>query len=182
MGNPASGKALQTILGLLGTLEENDLKKLSFALSQKLGGKPLSAETATTDVTSKDNKNLDAFYRAIVHRLPDECVWPVSVNILRKSSKSTYTFVSAAFGRVDTVADELIKASKLNVSKQVLRLKIYNLYADVVCSWLSEHDIAVSLKQVLSQSNRFIALLDDSFPGYVGSGNIDLILSANQIQ
>lgn len=171
----------EDVVAALNNMSDAQLSKLSFLISQRISTKS-TVLSGGVSIAPQSDADLNLFYKAVVQGLPDAAAWPPSVNFLKLRSKSTYKSVRKAYDQVSAVTEVLLNDNKNNkVSKKVLKVKLFRLFSSIAIQNLNAANVPISLRQVLSQSSRFIGLLDHSFPGYVKTGNLHLIIEAIEL-
>lgn len=166
------------------SLTDSELLKLSFLISQRLG-KSKSSMPNVEKIKDKGNADLQLFYKVMLEAIPDCAAWPESVHLLKVRTKATYRSVCKAYDQVNSVVDVLLESNKATLSgtsTKVMRVRLFGLFAEVAIQHLKANNIPISFRQVLSQSGRFLGLLDFFFPGYTKSGNLHLILKAKELR
>lgn len=149
---------LDDIRSLIVVLPKKDLpevKKLLDSLLQK-----------TSDAQEKTNDgNLELFYKILQESLKQNTP-PLSV--LKRNSPKLFTVLKNTNTFIDEyVCNDVAKGKVILRSKSIV---FYRLYVELMRRWFIELDIPLSLSAILHNHQKFPALVDRQFPGYVAAG------------
>lgn len=93
-----------------------------------------------------------------------------------KKSKIGYKQLGAVVSTIENFV--VILSKKIKVTR-LKRKQLYNLYVDVIVEYLIKYNIPVSVNSVLNCHEKFTALLDKKYPGYLENGLLYLLFSDN---
>lgn len=114
------------------------------------------------------------FYQRLRQYLQMECkINTAPLAVLKTTSAKQYKAVLS-------MADFLYAtAADWNTDKRMQRnfvVGVYHLYCELTVQYLKKCSVPVSLKSVLQHADKFVGLVDESFPGYVASGTIRIVI------
>jgi len=156
-----SEKALVNILGLLDVLEEQDVKKLSFILSQKM----LDFSTSKKDFPDMGTRkkkvpvlgNSILLYSAILSEFKDAPSLPESVYLLD-------VLVIKLINKSSLALDKALESFHKKPLPKTQRLKFYRLFCELAIAKLDSANSLPTLKKILGYNHSFLSLLDWAFP------------------
>lgn len=96
-----------------------------------------------------------------------------------KKSKIGYKQLGVCVNTLEnfvTIIDKNIKVTRLR------RKQLYNLYVNVIIEYLIKYNIPISINSILNCHEKFIALLDKKYPGYIETGLLYLLFSDSIVE
>lgn len=115
-----------------------------------------------------------AFYNQLRDYLQTHCkISTTPLSILKTTTPKTFNDVVAAANFLYAVADEW------NTDRTMQRnfvVGVYYLYIKLAVSYLRECKVPVAVKTVLQHTDKFVGLVDNSWPGYIESGIVKVII------
>ncbi len=135
-----------------------------------------SAREANLKELSKDGPSIwaELFYSRVRKYLETECkISTAPLAVLKTTSPKNYQAVKAAALELYSVA------SDWNTDKTMQRnfvVGVYHLYIKLTVQYLRNCRVPISLKTALQHRDKFVGLVDESFPDYVRSGMIRIVI------
>jgi len=162
---------VNTVLDALFLLNTQELKTVHTAVAQLL-------EVAVPfNKKNNNNVNIDLFYSVTTGHLQRR--FGVQVQPSYRAQASTmWPLVKTAYASVEQVMSTLA-ATTSPADLNTARIRIWWWYSELVIDYLLEIKVPVSTKSFFNMSSKFAGLLDRAFPGYVESGLLSTILTAN---
>jgi hypothetical protein len=156
--------AIKEIIAQLPTLSKEELQTVKSLAEHLIGNGTTLSEEDTID------SELYLFYTQISHRMEEKGIstlpWPVLIRrpIFREFKKK--------FGTTKTYTLRYLG----NLSR-LQRQRLYNIYASIIVDWI-DHQPKIPLRTttVIRAVDYVPSLMNKSFPGYVESGLLHLIL------
>lgn len=155
------------VLSILPVLSNADLVEIRTAV-QALIGIPDTAQNLR--YSSRAEMMCSALRFVFRRKVNGYNVPPFTV--LQKKKTVCAAIVKSA-EMVDFYLNEWFKSETIQTTQ---RIAMYRLFAGLTIDWLMRADIPPSVQSVCQNADKFAALIDVAFPGYVRSGNAKLIL------
>lgn len=163
-------KELSEIL-MTEEFSEKELKQIQAIADIRLGN--FSAEQAALSNTVSDTYVL-MFYDRLKFLLARECdIHILPLHVIRKRQQKIYKEIEKAATFLYAISE------RWNPDKSRTRnfaIGVFHLYCKLVIRYLREVNVPISLKTSLQHTDKFIGLVDMSFPGYVESGMIKMVI------
>lgn len=116
----------------------------------------------------------ELFYKRLRNYLHTQCkISTTPLAVLKTTSVKQYKAVLSMSDFLYSVATDW------NTDKKMQRnfvVGVYHLYCELTVQYLQKCGVPVSLKSVLQHADKFVGLVDASFPGYVAAGTIRIVI------
>jgi hypothetical protein len=152
---------------------DKELDKLNAIIGIRRG------KAAVSEAVGKLGKNppdayVDLFYSRLANVLTQEISLRVSPpNVLRNTSPKIYRMMTAASAQLYSISQDW---NPSGVRGRNFTIGVYHLYCRLVVEYLRKNNIPVALKTCLQHTDKFLGMVDDSFPGYIKAGTIRLVI------
>lgn len=133
-----------------------------------------SREAALKEVGNVGEEYVTLFYSQLRNYLESDCgIATPPLSILRKSKPGVYRAIVLATNFLYGVSEDW---NKDRIVQRNFVVGVYYLYAKLVVQYLREVRVPVSVKTILQHTDKFIGLVDNSYPGYVTGGLIKMVI------
>ena len=133
-----------------------------------------SREAALKEVGNVGEEYVTLFYSQLRNYLESECaIATPPLSILRKSKPGVYRAAVLATNFLYGVSEDW---NKDRIVQRNFVVGVFYLYAKLVVQYLRDVRVPVSVKTILQHTDKFIGLVDNSYPGYVMGGMIKMVI------
>jgi hypothetical protein len=120
----------------------------------------------------------DEYMRLFYDRLKDlllgqEKTSVAPLHVLRKAQPRQYALVKKCAAELYKIACEW---NGSRVRHRNFTIGVFHMYVKLTIQYLKDCSVPVSAKAVLQHSDKFIGLVDRSYPGYVKSGAMHIVI------
>ncbi len=133
-----------------------------------------SREAALKEVGNIGEEYVLLFYSQLRNYLQAECaIATPPLSIIRKSKPTVYRAAVLATNFLYGVSQDW---NKDRVVQRTFVVAVFYLYAKLVVQYLREVRVPVSVKTILQHTDKFVGLVDQSYPGYVQAGLLKMVI------
>ena len=160
-----------------GEFTEKELKQIKAMADIRLGNfssKEAASKELNKNLSETSHTNL--FYDRLQNVLKTECkIATMPLSVLKKRLPKLHAKVVHAANSLYATAEEW-NPDKTKIRSRNFAIGVFHLYCKLVVSYLQEIKVPVSLKTSLDHVDKFVGMVDNSFPGYVDAGMIHIVI------